>query len=387
MRKNGNVVLIAPREELALKEKQQLEAANEISELEPLVSESFQLNYIKASDILNIITSNRQQQFGLGAGQTATTGGQGSIISKRGVAFVDPRSNILFVQDTASRLEEVRKIIRQIDTPIRQVLIEARIVIANDVFSKQLGVRFGAVTGFKINNRYAVGQQGSLSTQPSSRRRAHAPHLAARHADADPLRACIGDAPCELLGFAGAQRQPAGDEPRRPARVDAHQPRQRQPDQSRALGARIRQPRQGRVESARGHRRQPEGADRAGHGNSLRDAGQREQPGDRAVQEGVLRLDVTPQITPDNRIIMNVEIRKDSVGQLVNLGGGFQVPSIDTRNVTTQIAVNNGDTAVIGGIYERRSPIPSTRCRCSATYRSSATSSRRRRAEARSTSS
>ncbi len=69
-------------------------------------------------------------------------------------------------------------------------------------------------------------------------------------------------------------------------------------------------------------------------------------------KKAVLRLDVTPQITPDNRIIMNVEIRKDSVGQFVNLGGGFQVPSIDTRNVTTQIAVNNGDTAVIGGIYE-----------------------------------
>src|SRR5262249_44539944 len=93
MRKNGNVVLIALREELGLKERQQLEAANEIAELEPLISESFQLNYIKASDVLNIITSNRQQQFGLGAGQTATTGGQGSIISKRGVAFLDPRSN------------------------------------------------------------------------------------------------------------------------------------------------------------------------------------------------------------------------------------------------------------------------------------------------------
>jgi type IV pilus assembly protein PilQ len=69
-------------------------------------------------------------------------------------------------------------------------------------------------------------------------------------------------------------------------------------------------------------------------------------------KKAVLRLDVTPQITPDNRIIMTVEVRKDSVGQMVNLGGGFQVPSIDTRNVTTQISVNNGDTAVIGGIYE-----------------------------------
>jgi type IV pilus assembly protein PilQ len=165
MRKNGNVVLIAPREELALKEKQQLENRQQISQLEPLVMESFQLNYMKASDFQQILSSNRQQRFGAGTGQTATTGGQGSILSERGVAFVDPRTNVLFVQDTASVLEEVRKIIRQLDTPIRQVMIEARIVIASDKFSKQLGVRFGAQTGFTFN-KYAVGQGGSLDTQP-----------------------------------------------------------------------------------------------------------------------------------------------------------------------------------------------------------------------------
>src|SRR5207344_2723052 len=131
MRKNGNVVLIAPREELALKEKQQLEAQKDISELEPLVSESFQLNYIKAQDLLNLISSNRQQQFGAGAGQTATTGGQGSFISKRGVAMVDPRSNILFVQYIPSSLEESRKISPQIETAIRQVVRDARVVMAS----------------------------------------------------------------------------------------------------------------------------------------------------------------------------------------------------------------------------------------------------------------
>ena len=279
MRKNGNVVLIAPREELALKEKQQLEAQNEISELEPLISESFQLNYIKASDLLNLITTNRQQQFGAGAGQTATTGGQGSIISKRGVAFVDPRSNILFVQDTATRLEEVRKIIRQIDTPIRQVLIEARIVIANDKFSQQLGVRFGVQTGFKINKSYAVGQTGSLSTQPVV-----SPQGASATVSNAP-RDTRTPTPYELasgIAYPGYSDSPALNvnlpvvESRRRAGADADQPRQRQPHQPRAVGARIRQPRQGRVEPARGHRRQPEGADRAGHGNPVRDAGQRE---------------------------------------------------------------------------------------------------------------
>ena len=289
MRKNGNVVLIAPREELALKEKQQLESAERdqrarAARLRIVPAELHQGGRPRS-------TSSRRtgsSSSALGAGQTATTGGQGSILSERGVAFVDPRINILFVQDTASRLEEVRKIIRQIDTPIRQVLIEARIVIANDVFSQQLGVRFGAQTGFKINNRYAVGQTGSLSTQPVVVAAGqHAAHLAARHADADAVRDRVGDRLSRLLGLARRSTSTCRSiESRRPARADADQPRQRQPDQPRAVGARIRQPRQGRVEPARGHRRQPEGADRAGHGNSLRDAGQREQPGDRAVQEG-----------------------------------------------------------------------------------------------------
>src|SRR5450432_3591442 len=163
MRKNGNVVLIAPREELALKEKQQLENALQISQLEPLISESFQLNYQKAQDLVNLITSNRSN--GVGAAGT-TTGGQGSILSKRGVAILDPRSNLLFVSDTASRLEDVRRIIRQVDTPVRQVVIESRIVVADDKFSRQLGVRFGAQTGFTLNNRYAGGISGSLNTQP-----------------------------------------------------------------------------------------------------------------------------------------------------------------------------------------------------------------------------
>ena len=192
MRKNGNVVLHrAARGACRSRRRQQLETAIQISELEPLISESFQLNYMKAQDLQNLIMSNRQQQFGLGAGQTARTGGQGSILSKRGIATVDPRTNILFVTDTASRLEEVRRIIRQIDTPIRQVLIEARIVIADDTFSRQLGVRFGQQTGFTLGNRYAVGSTGSLSTQPVVQDRRRPAHP--RNADADAVRARVAD--------------------------------------------------------------------------------------------------------------------------------------------------------------------------------------------------
>ena len=353
MRKNGNVVLIAPREELALKEKQQLEAANEIAELEPLISESFQLNYIKASDVLNIITSNRQQQFGLGAGQTATTGGQGSIISKRGVAFLDPRSNILFVQDTAARLEEVRKIIRQIDTPIRQVLIEARIVIANDVFSRQLGVRFGAQTAFKINNTYSVGQTGSLSTQPVVSPQANT----LLHSPRDTRT----PTPYELAS--GITYPGYSDSPALNVNLPVTNPAgslaltlinlgsgnlinlELSALESDNRGKVVSSP---RVVTGDNQKAQIE----QGTEIPYVTPGSANNPATVQFKKAVLRLDVTPQITPDNRIIMNVEIRNDTVGQLVNLGGGFQVPSIDTRNVTTQIAVNNGDTAVIGGIYQ-----------------------------------
>ncbi len=283
MRKNGNVVLIAPREELALKEKQQLENALQIAQLEPLVTESFQLNYMKVTDFERFLASNRQQRFGAGAGQTATTGGQGSIISERGVVIGDPRTNILIVSDTASRMEEVRKLLRQLDTPIRQVMIEARIVIASDKFSKQLGVRFGAQTGFTFN-KYAVGQGGNLDTQPVV------------HLQGDKLvRDTRTQTPFELasgLASAGYSDSPqlnvnlpvanaAGQ-----LRADAHQPRQRQSHQPRAVRARSGHARQGYLEPARGDGRQSEGAHRAGHRNPVRDARQREFARHGGVQEG-----------------------------------------------------------------------------------------------------
>jgi len=351
MRKNGNVVLIAPREELALKEKQQLENAIQIGELEPLISESFQLNYIKASDLERLITTNRQQQFGAGAGQTPTTGGQGSILSRRGVAVVDPRSNILFVQDTAARLEEVRRIIRQIDQPIRQVLIEARIVVARDTFSQQLGIRFGQQTGFTFfNKKYAAGSSGSLTTQPVV------------HTEGDRLiRETRTQTPFELasgLASAGYSDVP---------QLNVNLPVPNAAGQlaltlinlgsgnlinlelsaleADGRGKVVSSPRVVTGDNQKAHIEQ-------GTEIPYVTPGSANNPATVQFKKAVLSLSVTPQITPDNRIIMTVEVRKDSVGQMVNLGGGFQVPSIDTRNVTTQISVNNGDTAVIGGIYE-----------------------------------
>ena len=333
MRKNGNVVLIAPREELAVKEKQQLEAQQQISDLEPLQTEMFQLNYQKADAVQKLLSDK-----------------DGKFLSKRGNAVVDARTNILFVQDTTARLEEVRRLIRQIDIIVRQVVIESRIVIADDKFSRQLGVRFGMQTGFTLNKRYAGGFGGSLSTQPvvtctgttcTRETRTQTPFelasgiASAGYSDSPQLNVNLpvpnpaGQVALTLINLGSGNlinlelSALEGD----------------------SRGKVVSSP---RVVTADNQKASIEQGTEIpyvtpGTGNS---------PATVQFKKAVLRLDVTPQITPDNRIIMTVEIRKDSVGQFVPVAGGGFVPSIDTKNVITQIAVNNGDTAVIGGIYE-----------------------------------
>ena len=355
MRKNGNIVLIAPREELALKEKQQLESQVQISDLEPLQTELFQLNYAKAADILNIVNVSKA-----GAGGTDT----GSrFLSKRGTAFVDPRTNILFVTDIPSKLEEVRRIIRQIDTTVKQVLIEARIVIADDKFSRTLGVRLGQQTGATFGNRrYSLGLGGSLTTAPvvnpnslgtgrvggNRSNNTQTPfELASGQAYAgysDPGQLNI-NLPATLASFASGVSPASlaltlinlGSGNLLNLELQALEADNR--------GKVVSSPRLLTADNQKA-------AIEQGTEIPYTTGGTATSAGTTSFKKAVLRLDVTPQITPDNRVIMNVEIRKDSVGQFVPQVGGGSVPSIDTKNVITQIAVNNGDTAVIGGIYE-----------------------------------
>jgi type IV pilus assembly protein PilQ len=333
MRKNGNVVLIAPREELAVKERQQLEAQQQISDLEPLQTEMFQLNYQKADAVQKLLSDK-----------------DGKFLSKRGNAVVDARTNILFVQDTSARLEEVRRLIRQIDIIVRQVVIESRIVVADDKFSRQLGVRFGMQTGFTLNKRYAAGIGGSLNTQP-----------VVTTSGNTLTRDTRTQTPYELAsGLASAGYS---DSPQLNVNLPVPNPAGQVALTLINLGSgnlinlelsALEADSRGKVVSS------PRVVTADNQKASIEQGteipyvtpGSANSPATVQFKKAVLRLDVTPQITPDNRIIMTVEIRKDSVGQLVNLGGGFTVPAIDTKNVTTQIAVNNGDTAVIGGIYE-----------------------------------
>jgi len=333
MRKNGNVVLIAPREELALKEKQQLEAQQQISDLEPLQTEMFQLNYQKADAVQKLLSDK-----------------DGKFLSKRGNAVVDARTNILFVQDTSARLEEVRRLIRQIDIIVRQVVIESRIVVADDKFSRQLGVRFGMQTGFTLNKRYAGGIGGSLNTQPVVSLSGNT--LTRETRTATPYEIASGIA---SPGYSDSPQlnvnlpvpNPAGQVALTLINLGSGNLINLELSalEADSRGKVVSSPRVVTADNQKASIEQ-------GTEIPYVTPGSANSPATVQFKKAVLRLDVTPQITPDNRIIMTVEIRKDSVGQLVNLGGGFTVPAIDTKNVTTQIAVNNGDTAVIGGIYE-----------------------------------
>ena len=204
MRKNGNIVLIAPREELALKEKQQLESQAQINDLEPLQTEMFQLNYAKAADILNIVN------VGGRAPRAGRRGARIPVQARHGVRR-SAHQHPVRARTSRARLEEVRRVIRQIDTAVRQVLIEARIVIADDKFSRQLGVRLRpADRRDAVQPPLRVRQRRLAVDARRSSHRRHGGTATPRHAHADAVRARVGHRVGRLLGLAAAQRQPAG---------------------------------------------------------------------------------------------------------------------------------------------------------------------------------
>jgi type IV pilus assembly protein PilQ len=321
MRKNGNVIWIAPRDELATKEKLELEAQQQISDLEPLRSETFQLNYTKAADLVQLLRGGAQ------AGGSTNL----PILSKRGSAVADVRTNIVFVQDIPSRLEAARRMIATTDIPVRQVLIEARIVEANDKFGRSLGVRLGThwfntSRLFGGPNRYTVGGQlndvadhsgqpaapstipGSLSVNLPA-----ATTLAGEQVGAFSIVLLNSSATKFLnLELTALESDGKGKIISSPRVVTANQ-----------IEALIEQGTEIPYQQAT-----------SSGATSI------------AFRKATLSLRVKPQITPDGNVIMDVDINKDAVG--VQTAAGF---AIDTKHVKTSVLVENGGTVVIGGIY------------------------------------
>ncbi len=326
MRKNGNVLWIAPKDELAAKEKQDLEAKAALVALEPVRSQAIQLNYTKAADIAAQLSATT------GSGSNATR-----MLSPRGSVVAEPRTNQVFITDVPSKLEEIQALINKLDVAVRQVMIEARIVEASDQFGKSLGVKLGAAdargirggdAGYGIggNNRVAWGSNydNAIATTGAQ--------TAVTTVDTTPFfnLPAVGQNAFNAATFAlsifssSANRflnlELSALEGDGKGRI-VSSPRVITADQTRALieqGTEL--PYQ--VASASG-------------ATSI------------AFRKANLKLEVTPQITPEGNIILDVDVNKDSVGQAT--AAGF---AINTKHVKTQVLVENGGTVVIGGIFE-----------------------------------
>ena len=309
MRQTGNVMLVAPSEEIAAREKLELEAQKQIKQLEPLYSEFIQVNYAKAADIAKLLKSPGT-----------------SLLSERGTVTIDERTNTLLVQDIASKLADIRKLVAKLDIPVRQVLIESRIVIANNTFARDLGVKFGYSKSTTVDgNSLVVGgkQPGDLITTPVT-----------------PFEVPAGSGTTGLITDLGVAA-PSGSIGLALGKLGNHLLQlELNAMEAEGQGEVISSP---RVLTSN----QKEAYIESGTEIPYQQA---TSSGATSVsfKKAVLSLKVTPQITPDDRIIMDLNVSKDAPGQVYK-----DVPSIDTKEVGTQVLVDNGETLVLGGIYEQ----------------------------------
>jgi len=324
MRQNGNVIMVAPAEEIAARETADLAAQLAIRELEPMYSEFLQVNYAKAADLSALITGG--------------SGGK-TMLSERGSLGVDDRTNTLLVQDTAERLQDVRRMVRTLDVPIKQVLIESRIVVVNDDFSRDLGIRLGVTTSdinsdsIVVTSASGTGANNYLGSildalnDPTGQTIAEFPDLNERYNVNVPISSAAGRFSLAILKndylvdleLTALEAEGRGEIVSTPRVITANQ-------KEATIKQGVEIPFQQSASS-----------------------------GATTIQfkEAVLELIVTPQITPDNNIIMDLKVSKDNVGEIISTGGlGGTVPSIDTRSVETQVLVADGQTVVLGGIYE-----------------------------------
>jgi len=333
MRKTGNVILVAPADELAAKDKQALESALQIEDLEAVRTEVYTLKYMKAESLKDILTDSKQK-----------------ILSKRGSAVLDPRTNTVFVQDTPKYLEQVQAIINKTDVAVRQVMIESRLVIADDKYSKALGARFGiSQTGKTGNNVGTIGSSiGNRPTNTTATTITQGNHngtvqsaltsqffgrgnslLTSSDGQPDlnsnlPVTNAFGSFAYSLFNL------PAG------LLLNLELTAMESDGRGKVVSSpRVTTANQHKAKIASGTEIPYLEASSSGAATI-------------SFKAAVLSLEVTPQITPDDKIIMELDVKKDRVGQVFS-----GVPSIETQNINTQVLVGNGETAVLGGIYEQ----------------------------------
>ena len=325
MRKTDNVIWIAPKDEIIAKEKLELESQAAVLNLEPVRTQSFQMNYAKAEDIAKQLTAG-------GGGEKSS----GRTLSSRGSATADPRTNQLFVTDVASRLEQVLQLLQKLDVAVRQVMIEVRIVEANDNFGKSLGVKFGGGDlraqrggdgGYQLsgNNRVAFGQ--SYSDVIASSGAGGAVNTGGSFVNLPAIQPFGGTPASFGVSIFNAMANRFLN-----LEISALEADNK--------GRLVSSP---RVVTSDGKKALIKQGEQIPYQNCTGDSGCTTE-----FKDASLRLQVTPQITPEGTIIMDLDVSKDSRGENAGNAG----PAINQKNVVTQVLVDNGGTVVIGGIFE-----------------------------------
>ncbi|WP_444929323.1 type IV pilus secretin PilQ [Microbulbifer sp. SSSA002] len=318
-RQEGSVIMVAPAAEIAERERQELETRKQLEELAPLRTEFISVRYADAGEIFNLFSGTDGASGGSGS-----TDQQMSMLSSRGSAIVDERTNTIILTDTEDKIAQFRELIEVIDIPIRQVMIEARIVTANSDFQRELGVQWDFVDGSEINDStYGVGSGGVTLDDGTA--------LGSLTGDFDPLLVDLGVSnPAGSMAYAILQDdfflslELSALEDVGVAEI-VSQPKVVTGDKQEAtIQSGVEIPYQEATSSGAA---------------SI------------TFREAVLQLNVTPQITPDNNIIMALNIEQNSVGDYVDVGAG-QVPTINVNTLETKVLVRNGETIVLGGIFE-----------------------------------
>ncbi len=313
-RKIGNVLMVAPAQEIAERERLEIEANKQLAELAPLQSEFIRIRYAKAVNVVSLFDAGSEEG--------------GSLISERGSVVVDERTNSILVTDTAAKLAEIRDLIEKVDIPIRQVMIEARIVIASSNIDQQLGIRWGGgylnVDGDKFTS--VAGDTASVTSLNSQMIAGNSPvqmptaPFVDLGVSARTSGFAVGFTSTDLFLTAELSALEASGE----GEV-VSQPKLITGDKQKA--------------SIKSGTEIPYQEGAASGATTT------------AFKEAVLKLDVTPNITPDDRILLDLVVNQDSVGELVPSGNGGLIPTIDTTELTTQVLVGNGETVVLGGVF------------------------------------
>jgi type IV pilus assembly protein PilQ len=317
-RRQDNVIIIGPTEELATREKAELAAHKEVQELSPTHTEFMQVNYAKVTDLAKLIKN---------------TSAKDSMLSPRGSLSVDERTNTLLVQDTTDKLADIRRLVQTLDVPVKQVLIEARIVIVSDTFERDLGAQFGvssasaltgagsllAVSGNNTASNSILGTGlGSASLAATTLDNRYQVNTPAANTNGSIGISLLNSSYLVDLQLSAAQNEGKSETISSPRVITANQ-------KQATIMQGVEIPYQ-------------ESASSGATTTQFKDA--------------VLKLKVTPLITPDNRVILDLDVSDDSIGQQVTSATGGSVPAIDTRQITTQVLVNDGQTVVLGGILE-----------------------------------